>query len=147
MDQREFINKIDQILDNAKTGILTTVDARGKPHSRWMTPVVLKSVGPVVFAFSIPGAKKIGHIQKNPAVEWIIQTKDLREIVNISGTAEIVDNPSVKTDLLEVLGPRLSMFYKVNENSQEWVILETKIESGTYFRPVAGIRETVEFKS
>lgn len=145
MDQREFINKIDQILENSKTGILTTVDAKGRPYSRWMTPVVLKSVGPAVFAFSIPGAKKIEHIRKNPEVQWLIQTKDLREIVTINGRAEIVDNPSVKSDLLEVLGPRLTMFYKVNENSQEWVILETRIEEGTYFRPISGIRETTDF--
>lgn len=146
MKPKELVSKIDEILDNSKTGVLATTDKKKQVHTRWMTPAVLTHGGGArVFCFSIPGAAKIEHIGANSKVEWLIQTKDLREIVNIEGEARVVDNPSLKSELMEILGPRLAMFYKVNAGSEDWVTIETRIQRATYFRPISGVKETVEF--
>ena len=75
----------------------------------------------------------------------MIQTCDLKEIVKIHGTVNIIDNPATKSELLEILGPRLAMFWKINADTEEFVILETVIQMAEYYKPMNGIVETVIF--
>ncbi len=145
MQQQEIINKIELILEDAKTAVLATSDSQGMVHLRWMTPAVLKYQPDSVYCFTVPGSKKLKHISANNKVEWMVQTRDLREIVNIQGTVNIIDTPATKSELLETLGPRLRTFWKANVNSEEFVILETKICLATYFEPMKAKREIVIF--
>ena len=145
MGPNEIINKIDAILDDAKAGILGTSDEHGKIHLRWMTPVILKYQPEMIYCFAAPGSEKLKHIAANNKVEWMIQTRDLREIVNIQGTVTVIDNPATKSELIETLGPRLITFWKANVEAEEFVVLETKIEQATYQRPMKSIKEIVTF--
>lgn len=145
MDQQEVINKIDLILEVAKTAVLATSDSQGKAHLRWMTPVVLKYQPDAIYCFTVPGSEKIKHISANNNVEWMVQARDLREIVNIQGTANVINTPATKNELLEILAPRLATFWKANANPEEFVIFETKISLVTYFEPMKAKQELVTF--
>jgi general stress protein 26 len=145
MEAHELGNKLEAILDEAKTGILATAGADGRIHMRWMTPVVLKQRRGAIFAFSTPDAAKIEQIAASGNASWMIQTRDLREIVHLSGPTRVVDNPALKAELMEILGPRLAVFWKSNANADEFVIIETVIEEATWFRPMKASLETVNF--
>jgi general stress protein 26 len=145
MDRNQIVNKIEEILDDAQTGIMTTIDPEGRPSLRWMTPAVLKYPSPAIYCFSIPRCEKLNHIAANNNVVWMIQRRDLREIVKIEGTANIIDNPATKGELFDRIGARLETFFKANTNAEEFVVIETVIEMAEYYMPIKGIVETVLF--
>jgi pyridoxamine 5'-phosphate oxidase len=145
MTQHEMMNKLTEIIEETKTAVLTTVDSEGRPHVRWMTPAVLRDRQTALFAVTCPDFSKAEHIKSNPKVEWMFQSKSLARIVQVSGVANIIDNPSLKNEALEALAPRLDVFWKANCTSSEFVVLETVIDSATYYEPLSNIREIVKF--
>jgi len=145
MEAHDLTNKLEAMLDEAKTGILATADSEGRVHMRWMTPAVLKQRRGAIFAFSKPDAAKVAQIAASGSAAWIIQTPDLREIVHLSGPTRVIDNPALKAELMEILGPRLTAFWKSNSPVEEFVVIETVIEEATWFRPMKATRETVRF--
>lgn len=145
MGPQELLNKLDRLLEDAKTGVFATTDSDGSPHMRWMTPTVLKYRPRDIFTFTIQGSDKLEHISSNCNVGWMIQSKDLSEIINIKGTACVVNNPSIKTEIAELLGHKLAVFWKVNSGKDEFVVIETVIKHATYFKPTQSIREEITF--
>ena len=145
MNRSQIINKIDEILDDAKTGILITVNQTGQACPRWMTPTVLKHPAPAVYCFTVDDSEKLRHIHANNSVAWMIQRPNLGEIVKIQGIAKILKNPSIKNELLEILGQRLKTFWRTNAKVEEFVVIETLIETAEYYKPTKDIVETVDF--
>jgi pyridoxamine 5'-phosphate oxidase len=145
MDRQELLNKLDHVLEDARAGILATTDSEGKPHIRWLTPTVLKGREGFLFAVTRPGSKKVKQLGENPQAEWMIQSRELNEIINIRGTIEIIDNPALKTEIMEVMGSRLTAFWKVDLDKTEFVVLETRIMEAIYYQPMTGSRERIRF--
>lgn len=138
MNQQEFLAKLSAVLDEARTAVLTTVDPEGRPHGRWMTPALLKGRGAALYCVTSPRSDKAADLAANPAAEWLIQTPTLNEIVTARGPVNVIDNPALRTELLDVIGRRLTVFWKVNPEAMDLVVLETVIREGEYFRPMAG---------
>ena len=92
MQTQQLLNKFQEILDDVKTGVLATSDSSGRTHMRWMTPVVSSHRAGAIFAFSVPGTSKIEQIEATGNAEWMIQRKDLTEIINLHGPTRVVDN-------------------------------------------------------
>ena len=46
---------------------------------------------------------------------------------------------------MEILGPRLIVFWKANLHADEFVVIETIIEEAIFFEPMKGTRQTVRF--
>jgi pyridoxamine 5'-phosphate oxidase len=145
MTSQELMNKVDSILEESRAGILATVDEDGHPRMRWLTPIVLRNRPGVVYSFTMAKSLKTKHINKFSDVEWIFQTRTLTEVVNLSGKAKIVTDPALKSELLEIIGNKLNVFFKANPNKDDFVVLMTVIDSGTYFKPMKARRETVKF--
>lgn len=145
MTPQELMNKVEQMLEEAKAGLLITVDSHNTPHSRWMTPIVLRQRPGCIYTVTKPGSTKTNHIQSNPNVEWMFQTRSLSEIVNIRGTAAQIDNPALKNEIMDLLASKLVVFWKANNTPDEFVVLETVVEVGVYFKPMKAMRETVKF--
>ncbi len=145
METHELLNRLETIVDEAKTAILATVDSAGCTHMRWMTPAVLKHRPGAIFTFSAPDAPKVEQVHAAGCAEWMFQTRDLRQIINVAGPARVLDNPALKSELMEILGPRLIVFWKANLNADEFVVIETVIEEATFFEPMKGTRQTVHF--
>lgn len=144
MTKNEALNKVEEILEEAKVGILATTGNDGRPHMRWMTPAIVRGRSNVIFTVTAPHFPKVIDLEAHPDVEWMIQTPALDKIVNLKGKMNILDNPTIKAEILEDIGNRLSMFWKVNEK-MEFLVLETVIEEVTYFCPMKGNKETVIF--
>ena len=146
MNQQELMNKLDAVIEDAKSAVLATSDSKGTPCLRWMTPIVLKWRPATLFCFTRPDTQKIEHIEAHPQVEWLIQNRALTEIINVRGTVTALDNPALKNEIIEKLGPRLTMFWKVDLEKTDFVVLETIIHEATYYQPIKCVRETVKFK-
>lgn len=145
MDTQQLLTIIEAILDISKTAVLITADSQGNPHARWMTPTVLKYRPGAIFAFSVPDTLKLKNIEANPRVEWLLQNPNLTRVINIIGRARVIDNPSFKTELMDILGSSLAVFWKANSGKDDFVIIETVIEEAVYLEPMTGLREAVKF--
>ncbi len=146
MEQAEIMSKIEQLLDDSKCAVLATISEDNKPHLRWMTPTVLQGERHTLYAVTSSGFRKVKHMIHNENVSWMIQNKALNEVVTLYGKMNIIDNPSLKTKIIEKIGNRLHVFWSLNQNSIEFIVLETVIEEAVYFRPLRSLKETVKFK-
>lgn len=146
MKIQEMMEKIEFILEDAKAGILATSDKDGRPHMRWMTPAVLKEWPQTIFAVTSPHFHKIIQLSSGNKVEWMLQTRALDQIVNIKGVINVLDNPSLKAQIMEAIGKKLTVFWNINNEKTDFIVLETIIEEAAYFAPMKGIKETLNFK-
>ena len=145
MDSREMLEALERLLDNSRTAVLTTVDEDGRPRSRWMTPSLVRGRDGFLYAVTSPEFGKANQISGNPKVEWMVQSRSLDEIMNLQGYINVIDNPSVKAEVLEAIGRNLGTFWKLNPDETKMVVLETVIEKVTHFKPVSGQKNTITF--
>lgn len=146
MNQKELFSKIQQLLDDAKTAVLSTVDEDGAPHMRWMTPGILRSRPGVIFAVTSPEFSKVRQMTANPEVEWMFQNRALTEMVNLQGRMNVLDNPSIKAEVIQAVGKRLTVFWRAAQENTDFLVLETVPSSATYKAPMRGIKEIVTFE-
>lgn len=128
-----------------RRGVLATVDDEGRPCLRWMTPRTLKGRPGAIYALAVPSSDKVCQLRNDMRAEWMIQTRSLTEVVNLRGRIRIVDNPSLKMEIIENMGNQLFVFWKVNPKAEEFIVLEMVVEEGKYYAPMKGVREKVEF--
>lgn len=145
MDQQELMYKVEQLLEDSKTGVLATLSQDGTPRMRWMTPTVLKGRTNALFAITSPDFGKVMQLTLHPDVEWMIQTRSLNQVVTLRGKINVLDNPSIKAEVMESLAKRLTVFWRVNTEKTDFIVLETVISEATYFQPMKGQRETIRF--
>lgn len=142
MELKVLLDEVERILESSHTAILSTVDTEGQPRSRWMTPTMLRGQVGALYSVTSPGFSKIDEIRNNDRVSWLIQSKSLNEIAEVRGKVAIIDNPTLKSDVLEAIGPHLTTFWKINPDETDFVVLETAIEQIDYFRPIKGVHES-----
>ena len=146
MTKHEIMTELEMIIEDATTGVLATVDEKGCPHMRWMTPTILKDRPNAVFAITSSGFAKAMQLKQNSHVQWMIQTKMLDKILNICGVVNILDNSSIRNEVLEFIGPRLTTFWKIKTNEEaNLLVLETVVQEATLFIPMKGVKTTVKF--
>lgn len=143
----DLIVEIELILDETKAAILANVDSDGSPHMRWMTPSFLKDRRGALFAVTSPHFGKVDQLKSNEKVQWIFQNRSLTKMVTINGRVNILENSNIRSEVLEVIGSRLTVFWRYNTNESDLVVLETVIKDGNYFVPMKGHRETINFKN
>ena len=146
MDKAAVMHKLALLIEDSKTGILATTDHSGLPHLRWLTPAILKDRPYNIFCVTCCDSQKVADLSDNPDVQWMIQNRPLTEIITIKGKVNIVDNPAMKSEVIEAIGHRLEIFWKANCDKRQFIVLETIIEEAVYFKPMQGLRETVSFK-
>lgn len=146
MNEVEFTSLLDTIIEDAKTAVLATVDKDGRPHLRWMTPTLLPDRPGAVYAVTSPDFKKIAHLAENPQGTWMFQTRLLGRIAHVSGPINVIDNSAMKAEVLQGIGRRLNVFWRVNKDPSKLVVLETVIEEAKYSEPMKNIYERISFK-
>lgn len=110
---------------------------------RWMTPAVVRGRDGFLYAVTSPDFEKAREVEANAQVEWMIQSKSLNEIIQVSGSMAIIDNPSAKAEVLEAIGGHLGTFWKLNPDESKMVVLETAIEQIKQTKPVSGEKNVV----
>lgn len=142
MELNTLLDVMERVLDGSHAAVLSTAGADGQPYSRWMVPAVLRGQPGSLYAVTSPKFEKIEQIAAQSRVSWLIQSKGLDEIVQVTGKAQIIDNPALKVDVLEALGAHISTFWHVNPDESALVVIETAIETITYSRPGRGERQS-----
>ena len=145
MEKREIFDHIERIIEEAKTAVFATVDDEQHPHTRWMTPALLRGREGAVFAVAFRTSQKVLQVRANPRAQWIFQSPALDRIAVVDGMVNILDNPSIRSEVLEVVGTRLRAFWKMYGDERDLLVLETVIERAQYYLPMKGIKETVSF--
>lgn len=141
-----MLDVLERILEKSHVAVLSTVDGDGRPRSRWMTPAVVRGRRGFLYTVSAPHFEKIEQIQKNSSVSWLLQTRALDEVLEVVGKAQIIDNPALKSEVLEAIGGHLTTFWRVNPDETELIVIETVIDELTYLEPMKGekVRSTLE---
>ncbi len=145
MNPRELMDRVGAILEEHGTGLLATTDAEGAPHVRWLTPAVLRDRPGTIYALTAPRFAKVAQVRAHPRVEWMFQVPSLAEIVTVRGRVSVVDNPSLRAEVLEAVGPRLRAFFQLAKDGGDLVVLETAIEEATHYQPIEGRKSVVRF--
>ena len=135
MNKTELTGALDAIIDEVEVGVLATISPDGRPAMRWMTPTQIKGRQGFLYAVTSPNFRKTRHLASQNSVEWMFQTPELNKIVTVTGEISIVDNPQLKSEVLEAIGRRLEVFWRVNRK-QEFIVLETRIDQIKLFRPM-----------
>ncbi len=136
MEFKEILSVLHSLLEDSKVGVLTSIDEKGYPQSRWMTPALLPRFPGRLFAVTGSAFGKVGHIRANPKVEWAFQSRTLDRVVSLKGNAFVVDEPELKVEVLEAIGPNLQVFWRINPKARDLVVLETEIEQAVLFLPL-----------
>ncbi|MFW5715585.1 MAG: pyridoxamine 5'-phosphate oxidase family protein [bacterium] len=145
MKQGDFLFELEEMIDDAKTGLLATVDSEGRPRMRWMTPAILKDRSGALYAVTSRDFAKREQLEARPKVQWMFQSRCLDKILYVEGSVNVVENSSMLNEVLEVVGPRLRVFWKMNNDETSLVVLETVMESGAVYMPMTGIKERTSF--
>ena len=145
MTRNELLCRLGDTIDSAKTALFATVDEKGAPRTRWVTPVLLRDRPGFVYFMTSPSFAKVKHIQANPAVQWTVQTPDLTAIISLYGTAATVEDPSLRAAVLEAVSPRLNVFWRAGAQLHDLVALETRIDRAVFWEPMRGIHTAVDF--
>ena len=146
MESKAMLDAVERILEKSHVAVMSTVDSEGRPRSRWMTPAVVRGRRGFLYTVSAPHFDKIEQIKKNSAVSWLLQTRPLDEVLEVVGKAQGIDNPALKSEVLEAIGGHLTTFWRVNPDETELIVVETVIEEMTYLEPMKGkkVRATLE---
>ena len=144
MEVSKMFSILDSILEDAKVAVLATVSEDGYPHLRWMTPVLIQGRTGYIYAVTSPKFPKAVDLEENDKVEWIFQTKAVDKIMNVRGKIQVLDNPEVKSEVLEAIGGNLGVFWRVNPDAGDLVVLETIVEEMHYFQPISGHRDSAK---
>ena len=145
MTKNQFMAELENILADSKTAVFATADTENQPYVRWMTPAIIRDRPGTIYAVTSPEFRKHAHLESNPKVQWMFQTRLLDRIATVRGVVNILDTSTLKSEVLESIGPRLNVFWKVNEDPSKLVVLETVIFEGSFFMPMKGVRETIAF--
>jgi general stress protein 26 len=144
MRKNELMREIGRIIDTVGTAVFATVDAEGRPELRWVTPVLLRGRAGAVYFVTYPGSGKVSHVSENPNATWMFQTRSLDTIIIAEGKVNVLDNPSIRNEVLETVGPKLHAFWKINRDERDLLVLETILSRAVFYVPMKGTKETVE---
>ncbi|TVR73015.1 MAG: pyridoxamine 5'-phosphate oxidase family protein [Spirochaetaceae bacterium] len=146
MESGKLMGALERVLDLSSSAVLSTIGADETPQSRWMVAGMLRGAPGYLYAVTAPLYNKVEEITRNPKVAWLIQSPGFEEVFRISGDAVVVDNPSLKSTVLEALGRDLSTFWSANTGNTELVVIETAITTIDYVKQSTGehSRESVK---
>ncbi|OHD21844.1 MAG: hypothetical protein A2Y38_10980 [Spirochaetes bacterium GWB1_59_5] len=138
MKSTEPMDELRALVDTVKVGFLSTLGIDGYPHTRWMTTTMLPGEHRFLYCVSMAGSRKVADIQSDEKVTWSFQAASINKVVTINGSAVVLDNPQLKAEVLEVLGPNLSNFWRINPDPGHLIVIETAIEHVSLYLPAEG---------
>lgn len=146
MDKSEVFTLASRLLSESKTAVLSSITPDGQPRMRWMSPVFIRNIENCIYAVTSTGLSKTKDIAGNENVQWMIQNKTLDTIISLNGKVKIIEDQSLKNELLEAIGIQLQNFWKINDDTSSLTVLETEITSALIFYPVKGQKHLVSFE-
>lgn len=139
-DSGDILGLAKSLINGQHPGILATVDEAGRPQVRWMSTLAIGSF-PVFHTLTGANARKLRQIRANPAVNWMFFNKDLSLVVNLTGTARVVDDPAALKRIWQSIVDKTHTYF-LNEYSHRpgFVAIETTVHSVEVNSPASGLK-------
>ncbi len=142
MNQREAKKRARKIVNAAEVFVLSTVDGRNRPQSRFMGAKLVDK-GMTIYMETYARSRKVRQIKKNPRVQLLFATKNYSEVVTLSGKASMDKSVDVRKRI-----------WKENPASAEYFsgyddpalgLIKFKPERLEYYGPSTGL-DIIEIK-
>jgi len=121
-------DRVRQVMAAAQNvHVLATVDAEGKPHTRWMGAIVEHPEQPWTFLIACgKDSRKMAQIAANNQAQLLFTKQDTWEVATLSGTAEAVDCEHCRKLLWEACPPMRQYYTGVDDPSMGIIMFTTK---------------------
>lgn len=130
------------LIDSRRLGVLTTVDAAGAPHARWMATLTLDTF-PKLLTLTAARSAKVRHILANPQVDWLFANADFTIILNLKGRASIhTDTATIKRTWKAIEDKSHPYFLSSLGGKSSIAVIETRIARVDYTAAEAGVRHS-----
>lgn len=127
--EQESKDKVTELIEKAKIGMLTTMTADGKHHSRPMGLQATEFDGDLWF-FSYENSNKVTDIRTNPEVNVSFSNQGANAWVSISGQAEIVHD---RAKAEELWNPLLKAWFPDGLETEGLTLIKVHAESAEYW--------------
>ena len=142
MTDAQVLERSLKVVTDAFVGAMTTVDADGVPHTRWMGAAIGTDGIARLYTLTGRGTRKIPHIETNPHVTWLFSSPHYSEVITLMGTAQVLDSPMVQQgvwDRLADCAKAYGMNALSNTETLEFLVVETTITALEYMNPGEGV--------
>ena len=133
---QEAVAKIGELIKDIDFGMLTTVDAEGRLHSRPMSTNKNVEFDGDVWFFTYASTPKVYEIEKKPSVNVAFADPMGQTYVSLSGRAELVRDPA---KLKELWTPELKAWFPKGLEEPDIALLKINAEHGEYWDAPASI--------
>lgn len=127
-------------------GAMSTVDAGGAPHTRWMAGVPIGEGLGRLMSITARGSRKLDHLANNSNVCWLFSDAHDDEVVTLTGRVTILEDPALAEPAWQQL-ERAARQYSMNllsEPENLWfVALGTQVHTVEYMHPSQGLTHPV----
>jgi len=135
-----------RMIDMRVVGALTSVDAAGCPHTRWMAAAAQGDDMSTLISITARGSRKLDQLAINPRVCWLFADSHDDEIITLTGTMRLLESQTLAEPVwqkLEVAARKYSMNLLSEPENLWFVGLETTVTSIEYMHPSAGLTHPV----
>ena len=140
MNKQAALIRIEELIESEQYAILATVSRDNAPRVRFMSPTILQGRRGILYALTYSKSAKVNDIRSHRRVEWLFHSANYGEVFHVRGTADILDIPELKAEIIEAVAGRLGNFWRANPDPSEFVAIETVIEHIIYFQPQSGTK-------
>jgi len=140
IDEQELLELAEELIRANPVGLLTTVDAEGRPHSRYMGAALGDGLNSVL-AVSAKNARKLDQIDANAKVCWVFSTPHAEEVVTLLGKASVVEQTRAMPlwERLTEIAAQWSMTVLSDPENLWFVGIESRIETVEYLNPARDV--------
>lgn len=143
-EREDVFQALKQLVDGNHPGILTTVDVRGRPHSRWMASLSLEEF-PWIYTLTSRSSSKVEQIERHPEVSWMFCNSDLSLILNLAGVAKAThDNATVKKVWKQIHHKEHAYFLRRGIEGKGISVIATRLERVECCTPQTSFRFWIE---
>jgi len=143
MQREAILNAAGRVVDEIYIGVMSTVDAHGRPSGRYMG-AVLDAERLRLCALSAKERRKVEHLTHNRHVCWCFMRHDGSEAVTIRGQGSVHETTVLPSEawyqLSEFVEP-YQMHVSSDQRHHAFVALVTRIESIEYLNPSNGVTQ------
>jgi general stress protein 26 len=145
-DNEELRRQALELIHGSHPGILSTIDEKGYPQSRWMATFSSDDF-PLFYTLTSPNSRKVHQISLQPKVTWLFFNRDLSLTVTMRGQARIlIDITSLRQIWKKVQDKSLAYFLKNYNEGIGFAVIETTIEGIEWCRPKENQRVELDLK-
>ena len=139
----EHVKKIADLIKSIDYGMLTTLDAEGRLHSRPMSSNKDVEFDGDVWFFTYGSTPKVHEIENKPYVNVAFSDPKSQTYVSLSGRAELVRDPAT---LKQHWQPSLKAWFPKGLNEPDLALIKVNADQGEYWdSPASVIAHAISF--